>query len=290
MKLMRQVLARLAPCRAMAMLWSAGALVVLLSACGTHTEPLIHRVQVEVTREAPVNATRVAAAEVEVTSQAPVEVTRIVSREVEVTRVVPTVVVREVTKVVVATPTAKARPTLRPATASPRPIPTATRKPTDTPRPTSVSAPQHDPTPTVSLSVGPPPNPFAGLFAPPEPGLDPTPTIGPDMPGPPPDFLKELQRILNSLSPEEAFAELIANNNLIRVWTMPSQTSGYSPDEQLFFDPRPEFYVMNTLDLIIPGVIYLVEIQRDQRGVYLGGESVDLYSGLNLMEWPTAER
>ena len=74
MKLMRQVLARLAPCRASAMLWSAGCVAVLLTACATHTEPLIHRVQVEVTREVPVNATRVAATEVEVTSQAPVEV------------------------------------------------------------------------------------------------------------------------------------------------------------------------------------------------------------------------
>ena len=128
------------------MLWSAGCAVVLLTACATHTEPLIHRVTVEVTREAPVNATRVVATEVEVISQSPVEVirempvevTRIVPREVEVVREVPVEVTRIVPREVLVTPTP--RPRQRLVTSTPRPMPT----------PTTASAPA---LPTGSLVI-----------------------------------------------------------------------------------------------------------------------------------------
>ena len=138
MILREQVSTRLAPRRAMALLWSVGCAVVLLTACATHTEPLIHRVTVEVTREAPVDSARAVAtgaetpgqAPVEVVREVPVEVTRIVPREVEVTRIAPKEVVREVIREVLVTPTP--RPRQRPAPATPRPMPTPTTAPVPT--------------------------------------------------------------------------------------------------------------------------------------------------------------
>ena len=127
---------RLAPSKTMGLLCSALCAVVLLTACATPTEPLIHRVTVEVTREAPVDSARAVAtgaetpgqAPVEVVREVPVEVTRIVPREVEVTRIAPKEVVREVIREVLVTPTPRARPTRRP-TATPLP----TRAPTPVP-------------------------------------------------------------------------------------------------------------------------------------------------------------
>ena len=158
MKLRELAATRLTPCRAMALHWAVGCAVVLLTACATHTEPLIHRVPVEVTREAPVDSARAVATGAETPGQAPVEVvrevpvevtrivpreveenrvapkevirevpvevTRIVPREVEVTRIAPKEVVREVIREVLVTPTP--RPRQRPATATPRPMPTPT--------------------------------------------------------------------------------------------------------------------------------------------------------------------
>ena len=136
MKFQRQVSPRPAPCRAMAMLWSAACASVLLTACATHTEPLIHRVPVEVTREAPVEVTR----EVEVTRQIPVEVIKEIAVEVpvevtlevpvEVTRVVPVEVIREVVKEVIVTPTARPRPTRVPTQPPSTPGPAAEQRPT----------------------------------------------------------------------------------------------------------------------------------------------------------------
>ena len=104
-------------------------IAVILSACATATEPRI----VRVTSEVPVEVTRSVSERVEVIREVPVEVTRIVDREVEVTRVVPREVVKEVRVEVLVTPMPRARPTRRPATATPRPRPTATRAPTATP-------------------------------------------------------------------------------------------------------------------------------------------------------------
>lgn len=306
MDLMRLALSSIgAGCSRLPSLWLALLIVVVLSACATPIEPRIVEVtrqvtievtrsvseRVEVIREVPVDVGRVVSDEVGVTSQSPVEVirevpvevTRIVPREVEVTRGVPTEVVREVTNVVVATPAVRARPTQRPATATPRPIPTATRKPTDTPRPTIVSTPRPAPTPTASLSVGPPPNPFAGLFAPPDPGPDPTPTIDPDISDLPPDILRALQSLLCLPPPEEEFAELIANNNLIQVWGLDSE---FQVDESSVFYPRPLVAEWNTLICMEPGKHYIVLVKRDQMGVNLDGKIVDLYEGENLIVWP----
>ena len=235
-------------------------IAVFLSACATPIEPRI----VEVTRQVPIEVTRSVSERVEVIREVPVEVTRIVPRRVEVTRVVPKEVVREVTKVVVATPTARARPTLRPATAPPRRIPTATLRPT--PMPTSTATPR--PTPTVDVDM--PPNPLEFLAQ----------ILSPDV-----------------LTPEDAFAELIADNNLVRVWGFdreaeyriivltegdPSEGSG------LLFDPRPLFYSANTLHVIVPGELYYVGVKRSQRGVNLGRKTWNLEEGWNLMQWPTA--
>ena len=92
---------RLAPSKTMGLMCSALCAVVLLTACATPTEPLIHRVTVEVTREAPVDSARAVAtgaetpgqAPVEVVREVPVEVTRIVPREVDANRVAPKEVV-----------------------------------------------------------------------------------------------------------------------------------------------------------------------------------------------------
>ena len=139
---------RLAPSKTMGLLCSALCAVVLLTACATPTEPLIHRVTVEVTREAPVDSARAVAtgaetpgqAPVEVVREVPVEVTRIVPREVEVTRIAPKEVVREVIREVLVTPTPMARPTRRP-TATPPPTRTPTPAPPATPPPTRTPIP-----------------------------------------------------------------------------------------------------------------------------------------------------
>ena len=258
---------------------------VLLSACATPIEPRI----VEVTRQVPVEVTRTVSERVEVNREVPVEVTRVVPknvvrevpvevtrvvpREVEVVRDAPVEVVKEVavevTREVVVTPTVRAQPTRRP-TATPWPTRAPTPVPTATPRPTTANP---VPISTADLEMSPP--------------------------GFPPDFMKELTRLLNSLPPEEAFADLIANSNLIRVWGFDREagndivrpTAGDpSEGEGLFFDPRPEFNAANTLHVIMPGEMYYVGVKRDQRSVILGGKTWNLEDGWNLMTWPTAGR
>ena len=66
MRLMYRVLPGIAVSRkGFALLSSAvWAGMLLLTACATHTEPLIHRVREEVIREGPVEATRVVSNEV----------------------------------------------------------------------------------------------------------------------------------------------------------------------------------------------------------------------------------
>ena len=96
--------------------------------------------EVEITREVPVEVTRIS--EVEITREVPVEVTRI--NEVEITREVPVEVTREVeitrnievTRVVVLTPTPL--PTVAP---SPTPIPSPTPLPTVIPSATAIPTP-----------------------------------------------------------------------------------------------------------------------------------------------------
>ncbi len=160
--LMKKVLFAVAVRRVRAALVSPVLLVaVLLLACGTATEPM----RVEVTREVPVEVTRIVPVRVEIIREVPVEVTQLVPKEVEVIREVPVEVIREVlvevtreapievvqevtlevtrivpkevaiVKEVIVTATPSHRPTARPTAAPPRPTRTPTPIPTATPRP-----------------------------------------------------------------------------------------------------------------------------------------------------------
>ena len=41
----------------------------------------------------------------------------------------------------------------------------------------------------------------------------------------------------------------------------------------------------NTLDSIEPGGFYFLQVNEDQMGVEIGGMTMDLYAGLNPVQW-----
>ena len=84
----------------------------------------------------------------------------------------------------------------------------------------------------------------------------------------------------------EAFAEIIAEDNLIRVWHFDKldqnnpDTGGWS-----LYDTSEEFMSLNTITMIEPGEFYWLRVREDQNSVELGSELVDLVVGWNWIRW-----
>ena len=87
-------------------------------------------------------------------------------------------------------------------------------------------------------------------------------------------------------TPEVAFAEVIAEDNLITVYHFDPATQSQAPNfGWTLYDARPLFMGGNNLDMVNPGGFYFVEVSENQMGVSLGGRTMDLYAGLNPIVW-----
>jgi len=82
-----------------------------------------------------------------------------------------------------------------------------------------------------------------------------------------------------STLPAEALASLTQSENLIRVWAFDNGTKTWE-----FFDPRPAFIKANTIQVMVPGRIYWLRMNRVQTAA-LNGKRVELFSGWNLVPW-----
>jgi hypothetical protein len=94
-----------------------------------------------------------------------------------------------------------------------------------------------------------------------------TPVIQP-LPTPPPSSV-----------PTDALKALTVGNDLVRVWTFDNGTKRWE-----FFDPRPAFSSANTIETMVPGRIYWLQLRRD-RSVALNGKVASLFDGWNLHTW-----
>ena len=56
--------------------------------------------------------------------------------------------------------------------------------------------------------------------------------------------------------------------------------------EWTFYDPRPIFAEINTMEKLVPGEIYWLKVSADLTTT-LNGRVQRLYSGANLIDWPT---
>ena len=87
-------------------------------------------------------------------------------------------------------------------------------------------------------------------------------------------------------APADAFAEVIAEDNLITVYHFDPATQSEAPNRGwTLYDARPLFMGGNNLDMVNPGGFYFVEVSENQMGVTLGGRTMDLYAGLNPIVW-----
>ena len=87
-------------------------------------------------------------------------------------------------------------------------------------------------------------------------------------------------------TPAEAFADLIAEDNLVRVYhfnkheqTDPD-TGGWS-----LYDTREAFMSLNSIEMIEAGEFYWLMVNNEQLNVELGSERVDLVAGWNQIRW-----
>ena len=89
-----------------------------------------------------------------------------------------------------------------------------------------------------------------------------------------------------AMAPAMAFAEVIAEDNLITVYHFDPATQSEAPNRGwTLYDARPLFMGGNNLDMIEPGGFYFVEVSENQMGVTIGGRTMDLYAGLNPIVW-----
>ena len=83
-----------------------------------------------------------------------------------------------------------------------------------------------------------------------------------------------------SLPPEDAFASMIARDNLLQAYHFDPETQSWS-----FYSPDPNLAILNDLELVEPGRFYFVQAARNQAGVTLGANAMDIYKGWNPMTW-----
>ena len=87
--------------------------------------------------------------------------------------------------------------------------------------------------------------------------------------------------------PSAALANIIAANNLERVWHFDPSVQDVPPEYGWFlYDPRPAFALASDIDYIRSGKFYWVSVHRNQPGAVLGGKVVHLYRGWNPITWP----
>ncbi len=87
-------------------------------------------------------------------------------------------------------------------------------------------------------------------------------------------------------APADAFAALIAEDNLIRVYHFDKLTQN-DPDTGgwSLYDTREAFMSLNSIAMVEPGEFYWLQVNNDQSGVELGSETVDLVAGWNQIRW-----
>ena len=89
-----------------------------------------------------------------------------------------------------------------------------------------------------------------------------------------------------AMTPADAFADLIAEDNLVRVYHFDKHdqdnpdTGGWS-----LYDTREAFMSLNSIDMIEPGEFYWLMMSSEQLNVTLGTELVDLVAGWNQIRW-----
>ena len=89
-----------------------------------------------------------------------------------------------------------------------------------------------------------------------------------------------------AMTPADAFADLIAEDNLVRVYHFDKHdqdnpdTGGWS-----LYDTREAFMSLNSIDMIEPGEFYWLMMSGEQLNVTLGTELVDLVAGWNQIRW-----
>ena len=87
-------------------------------------------------------------------------------------------------------------------------------------------------------------------------------------------------------TPDVAFAAVIAEDNLVKVFHFDAATQNEAPNYGwTIYDARPLFMKTNTLSTITPGGFYFLQVKNDQMGVEIGGRTIDLYAGLNPVQW-----
>jgi hypothetical protein len=80
--------------------------------------------------------------------------------------------------------------------------------------------------------------------------------------------------VSTSMTSEEAFADLVAMDNLIVVWYFDNDTKGWS-----FYDPRPEVAAAVDLTMVNSGDIVWIQVTADQD--FPGATPSDLSAGWN---------
>ena len=97
----------------------------------------------------------------------------------------------------------------------------------------------------------------------------------------------DLTAVSVQMPPSAAFANVIAANNLQRVWHFDPSLQDVPPEYGWFlYDPRPAFVLASDIDYIRSGKFYWVSVHQDQPGTVLGGKVVHLYRGWNPITWP----
>ena len=87
-------------------------------------------------------------------------------------------------------------------------------------------------------------------------------------------------------TPDVAFAAVIAEDNLVKVFHFDPATQNEAPNYGwTTYDVRPQFMKTNTLSMITPGSFYFLQVKNDQMGVEIGGRTIDLYALLTPVQW-----
>ena len=87
-------------------------------------------------------------------------------------------------------------------------------------------------------------------------------------------------------APADAFAEVIAEDNLIKVYHFNKHEQD-DPDTGgwTLYDTREAFMSLNSIEMIEPGEFYWLQVSSEQLNVELGSERVDLVAGWNQIRW-----
>ena len=97
----------------------------------------------------------------------------------------------------------------------------------------------------------------------------------------------DLTAVSVQMPPAAAFANIIAANNLQRVWHFDPSVQDAPPEYGWFlYDPRPAFSLASDIDYIRSGKFYWVSVHRDQPGAVFSGKTMHLYQGWNPITWP----